>query len=158
MLFLLDGYNILFSLVDSPKEFSNQRQEVISFLQKQFASLNLSGMLVFDGFHRRDEESGRGYESPLEIIYSPKGQNADSFILEQITLAKNPKDIKVVTNDAGLTRQARALGAHVQMNHAFIQYLGKVRSKRKKVAEKNIVESQKTKERLQKIFEDRLSE
>ncbi|MFI5343152.1 MAG: NYN domain-containing protein [Chlamydiales bacterium] len=157
MLFLLDGYNILFSLVDSEKTFSNQRQEVITFLQKQFASLKLSGMLVFDGFHRSEEESGRGYESPLEIIFSPKGQNADSFILEQIALAKNPKDIKVVTNDAGLTRQARASGAHVLTNTAFLEYLKKAHSKatRAKSHEKDITESPKSKERLQKIFEDR---
>lgn len=110
-------------------------------------------MLVFDGFHRGDEESGRGYESPLEIVFTPKGLNADSFILEKITLTKNRKDIRVVTNDAGLTRQARSLGAHVQKNQAFVDYL---KAKKKTAPEKNTVDSAKNKERLQKIFEDRL--
>ncbi len=108
-------------------------------------------MLVFDGFHREDEESGRGYESPLEVVFTPKGLNADSFILEQVTLAKNSKDVKVVTNDAGLTRQARALGAHVQTNHIFIAYL---KGKKKSPPEKLMIESKKNKDRLQEIFEN----
>lgn len=138
--------------MDSTKPFSTQRQEIIHYLQKQFGSLKLSGMLVFDGFHRSDEESGRGYESPLEIVFTPKGLNADSFILEKITLTQNRKDIRVVTNDAGLTRQAKTLGAIVLKNQAFIDYL---KAKKKTEPEKNIVESPKNKERLQKIFENR---
>lgn len=110
-------------------------------------------MLVFDGFHKSNEESGRGYESPLEVVFTPKGQNADSFILEKASLSQNKKDIRIVTNDTGLTRQAKTLGAIVQTNHDFMQYLG---SKKKPKEEKNVSESVKNKERLQKIFEDRL--
>ncbi len=110
-------------------------------------------MLVFDGFHRGNEESGRGYESPLEIVFTPKGQSADAFILEKVELTKNRKDVRVVTNDEGLTRQARSLGAQVQTNHAFVKYLA---SKKKILPEKKSVDTPKNKERLQKIFEDLL--
>lgn len=153
MHYLLDGYNILFTCLDDSKDFSKTRASLISYLQKSFKSLKLSGLLVFDGFHRQDEESGRGYESPLEIMYSPKGQTADSFIVEQISLSKNPKDVKVVTNDAGLTRRARSLGAHVQKNHEFLKVLEK--GKKKGNNEKDVAESPRAKDRLQKIFEDR---
>lgn len=109
-------------------------------------------MLVFDGSHRNDEESGRGYQSPLEVVFTPKGQNADSFILEKVSLTQNRKDVRIVTTDAGLTRQARSLGAHVMKNLSFLSYL---EQKKKKPLEKKMVDSQKNKNRLQKIFEDR---
>jgi predicted RNA-binding protein with PIN domain len=153
--FLLDGYNILFSLVDSSKPFSTQRQEIITYLQKQFDAHHLSGMLVFDGSHRNDEESGRGYQSPLEVVFTPKGQNADSFILEKVSLTQNRKDVRVVTSDAGLTRQARSLGAHVMKNHSFLSYL---EQKKKRPPEKKMFDNHQNRNRLQKIFEDRFLE
>jgi predicted RNA-binding protein with PIN domain len=149
--YILDGYNILFHHIDSPKAFADQREDLIHYLQMRFALLGLKGLLIFDGSHRREEISGRAYRSPLEIVYTPKGQNADSYILEQIELAKNPKDITLVTNDAGLKRQARALRAHVQSNKDFIIFLKQTHPKK----EKHIQETPKNMERLLKIFEDR---
>lgn len=151
MNYILDGYNILFHLVDSPKTFADQREDLIHYLQMRFSLLGLNGLLIFDGSHRREEISGRAYRSPLEIVYTPKGQNADSYILEQIELAKNPKDITLVTNDAGLKRQARSLGSRVKSNEDFIIFLNKSRLKK----EKQIQETPKNIERLLKIFEER---
>lgn len=151
MNYILDGYNILFQLIESPKTFSNQREDLIQYLQLRFAALKLQGLLIFDGSHRRDEISGRTYRSPLEIVYTPKGQNADSYILELIELAKNPKDITLVTNDSGLKRAARSLRAHVQSNENFIVFLSKSSPKKEKCSQ----ESPKNIERLLKIFESR---
>lgn len=156
MTYLIDGYNLLFFFFESKQAFASQRQTLISSLQKTLSSLHLSGMLIFDGAHRRDEESGVSYKSPLEIVYTPKGQNADSFIVEVLSLSKNPKQITVVTNDKGLTRHARSMHAPVQTNQEFIQFLQKKNNQPKK--EKIITETSQNLERLEKIFEKRLIE
>ena len=151
MKYLIDGYNLLFTSMGSSKEFATQRQDLIHYLQMRFAALGLNGMLIFDGSHRREEESGRSYQSPLEIIYTPKGQNADSFMIEHIECAKNPKDMTLVSNDAGLRRQARSLGAHVQTNQDFVTFLHKPSHTVK--GEKPQMETPKNIERLLKLFE-----
>ncbi len=154
MIYLIDGYNLLFSSIQTSNDFRSQREDLIFYLQKNFASKALSGLLIFDGSHKRDEESGRNYQSPLEIIYTPKGQTADCFILEKIELTKNRKAITVITNDAGLKRQARAFGAHVQGSDAFIEWI----QKKTPTKEKEFKESPKNIEKLLKIFEDRFRE
>lgn len=155
MHYLIDGYNVLFSLEDAIN-LQRGREDLIEFLSLKFRSLNLSGVLVFDGSHRRDEESGRNYASPLEIAFSPRGQNADSYIVEQIEREKNPKDVTVITNDTGLKRRARALGAHVQSTKAFLRFLEKKSTKEPKEKD-SFKESPKNLERLLQIFEDRFN-
>lgn len=152
MHYLIDGYNLIFSLVESKESLQTLRHRVIVALQKQFAKRKISGTLVFDGAHRRDEESGLSYSSPLTIAYTPKGQSADDYIVEMIERAKNPKLITVVTNDRGLAMHAKSHGAKVQPNDEFIHWLKK--RKKKKIAEPT--ETQANIDRLLKIFEERL--
>lgn len=155
MYYLLDGYNLIFSLIQSKESLQTLRQKVIRTLQKQFSKRNISGTLVFDGAHRREEESGLSYSSPLIIAYAPKGQSADDYIIELIEVAKNPKQMTVVTNDRGLIMHAKSHGAKVQSNEDFIHWL----KKRKKITNKvEPVDTQQNIDRLLKIFENRLKE
>ena len=153
MKYLLDGYNILFFFLKEKSAFATQRQELVSYFREKFEILDILGELIFDGSHKRDEESGRVYRSPLTIIYTPKGQSADAYIIEKIEQTKNPKEITVVTLDGGLTRQAKGLQAHVQKPLSFIQFLQK--KSEKPVAEKNFKETKRNIDILLKIFEDR---
>lgn len=155
MYYLIDGYNLIFSLIQSKDSLQTLRQKVIHSLQKQFAVRKISGTLVFDGAHRRDEESGLSYSSPLIIAYAPKGQSADEYIVNLIEMAKNPKEMVVITNDRGLILHAKSHGAKTQSNSAFIHWLHKKKKKGKEIepkdTEQNII-------RLLKIFEEKLKE
>lgn len=153
MYYLIDGYNLIFSLIESKDSLSLQREKVIRYLQKKFAQLHLSGMLVFDGKHRRDEESGLSYPSPLIVGYAPKGQSADAYIFAEAQKAKNPKEVIVITNDRGLSSHIRSIGAKVQSNQAFILTL-KSRSKKTKTKTKaEPKDSEQNIARLLEIFE-----
>ncbi len=153
MYYLIDGYNLIFSLIESKDSLQTLRVKIIAALQKRFTVKKISGMLVFDGAHRRDEESGLTYSSPLIIAYAPKGQTADEYIVQQIQLAKNSKLITVITNDKGLARHAKSAGANVQGNDEFIEWLHK---KKKKTSKQEPKETQANIDRLLKIFEERL--
>ena len=156
MTYYIDGYNLIFSLIDRQETMESIRKKTIQFLQKKFELLNLQGTVVFDGDHRRDEESGLSYSSPLTIAYTPKGQSADEYIVEQIAASRRPKSAIVVTNDRGLIRHVRALGAQIQGNQEFIQTLfGRIKKRKKKKSEP--VETQQNIDRLLKIFEERLA-
>jgi len=153
MYYLIDGYNLIFSLIDSKDNLRTLREQVIQALKKKFAAKKISGMLVFDGAHRKDEESGLSYPSPLIVAYAPKGQSADEYIVVQIQLSKNPKEITVVTNDKGLGLHAKSAGAKVQENDIFIHWLQKKKKKSQSLEPK---ETQQNIDRLLKIFEERL--
>lgn len=153
MYYLIDGYNLIFSLIESKDSLQTLRVKIIAALQKRFTVKKISGMLVFDGAHRRDEESGLTYSSPLIIAYAPKGQTADEYIVQQIQLAKNSKLITVITNDKGLARHAKSAGANVQGNDEFIEWLHK---KKKKTSKQEPKETQANIDRLLKIFEERM--
>ncbi|MDE3047513.1 MAG: NYN domain-containing protein, partial [Verrucomicrobiota bacterium] len=148
MIYLIDGYNLIFSLIQSKESLQTMRQKVIHYLQKRFAARKMSGTLVFDGAHLRDEESGLSYPSPLIVAYAPKGQSADEYIVEKIRVSKNAKQITVVTNDRGLAMHAKSAGAKVMENHAFITWLQKKKKRQRSV---DVQESPKNIERLEKI-------
>ncbi|HSX10337.1 MAG TPA: NYN domain-containing protein [Chlamydiales bacterium] len=155
MYYLIDGYNLIFSLIQSKDTLQTLRRKVVRTLQVKFAKKGISGTLVFDGAHLRDEESGLSYSSPLIIAYAPKGQTADDYIVEHIETSKNPKLITVVTNDRGLIMHAKSHGAKVQSNDAFIRWLEKRKKRSKEVEPKD---TQQNIDRLLKIFEERLKE
>lgn len=163
MHYLIDGYNLLFRLIDSKKNLQSQRQSVIRSLQKEFAVLHLKGTIVFDGAHRRGEDSGLSYKSPLIIAYSPEGESADEYILEKLELAKRPSEMTVVTDDRSLASQARGKKALTMTLRAFLAYLEKAHGKRARAREDvrdqtPFKESPKEIDRLVKIFEERLDQ
>ncbi len=125
------------------------------WVKREFKRMSLHGIIVFDGSHRRDEESGLSYPSPMELAFTPKGQSADENILEKIEALKNRKNATVVTNDLGLKRQASAFGAKTMSNDEFLEWLLK-RAVKKKVKRLPIKDSPREIERLTKIFEERL--
>lgn len=156
MLYYLDGYNLLFYFAHSKKSLKTQRDSLIGHLHKQFEKLSLSGVLVFDGTNRNDEESGLSYKSPLTIAYASKGQSADAYIVEQIEFAANPKLITVVTDDQGLTRHARSHGAKAQSNSAFLSFLKRKSDKSKLKTKPEVTETPQNIRRLIQIFEERM--
>ncbi|MBX9744907.1 MAG: NYN domain-containing protein [Chlamydiales bacterium] len=155
MFYYIDGYNLIFALADTKRSLMHQRKSAITFLQKRFAHLQLRGMLVFDGSHQRNEESGLSYANPLQIAYTPKGQTADEYILEQLEYSHKKSPATVISNDRGLCRKARELGANTQSNEGFLHYLEKKKTKRMIAVPK---ETPYQINRLIKIFEEKLKE
>lgn len=134
-----------------------RREKAIAFLQRKFKIHHMKGVLVFDGKIRRDEESGRNYAAPLEICYTPYGESADAYILHYLEKEKKRGCITVVTNDRGIIANAHSLGAKTMSPAELMQRLSKP-GKKMKLPPKEISESQKNRDRLQKIFEERLKE
>ena len=159
MRYLIDGYNLLFCLIDSKKTLQSQRQTIIRSLQHEFAALHLEGTIVFDGSHVRGEQSGLSYKSPLIIAYSFSGESADQYILEKIETFAKPSELTVVTNDKTLSSAARSLGAQTMNLKAFLSFLEKKHGKKEEIQEmRPAKETKREFDRLLKIFEERLNE
>ena len=61
-----------------------------SSFKRNLRNSTFQGTLVFDGAHKRGEESGLSYPSPLIVAYTPKGESADEYIIEQFKLPLSP--------------------------------------------------------------------
>ncbi len=160
MEYLIDGYNFLFSSFESKKPLQVQRALIIESLRKEFSRLHLRGILVFDGAPASNDRAEREYKSPLTIVYTPKFESADSFILQYLETSETPSHWTVVTNDRFLASQARSLKAHTLSSEGFFHLLEKkteaLRKKKSAVdGEKAFRESKQELERLLQIFEGR---
>ncbi len=147
MQYLLDGYNILFALEDSSLPLQKRRDQLILFLQTEFAAAHLRGILVFDNAQNIHSHA---YPSPLQIAYAPPKMGADAYLLELVEGARLPAQITVITNDQGLARKARALGAHTA-SVATLMRLFKRKHTDSEVKPQSM--SQYELERLRKLFE-----
>ncbi len=161
MIYLIDGYNLLFRLFHSGKKFESQREVVIDFLQEKAIFLNINIHLVFDGYKQNQQLPNILYYDNLKVIYTSKGQTADDYILEQIFLSKTPNQIIVVTSDNTLTIKAKQMHAQTKSIESFIDWISKKEfqiKKNKHIEEENFVDTKKNIERLLKIFEEKMND
>ncbi len=120
--FLIDGNNLigkiknLFTLQQKDKQAS--REQLIFLLEKYFKNQKNKGIIYFDGF-----QSTAIASNYLRIKYS-QSQSADDIIRNDISHAKNRKNLIVVTSDSALSNFARACSCEVIKSEVhFSKYL-----------------------------------
>lgn len=161
MIYLIDGYNLLFKFFHNEKKIEVQREAIIDLLKEKSSLLKINIHLIFDGYKQNSELSNKRYFDKLKVVYTPKGQTADDYILEQIFLSKTPQEIVVITSDNHLKIKAKEMKAQVKSINAFIDWLSKKESQmkmKKESEEKNYLDTKKNIERLLKIFEEKMND
>lgn len=125
MLYLIDGYNLLFrSLRASEDDFKRVRENFIIHLSEQIEKARLKAKLIFDAPHTESFVE-RSAALTLPIIYTDHKQTADEYILEFVSQEKHPKEVTVVTSDSRLAWAARGKGAYSMSVEEFRVMLGK---------------------------------
>ncbi len=160
MLYFIDGYNLLFRMFHSQDKLEKQRNIIISFLIKRITSLKGEVYLIFDGKYKNDEFEGRDYFDALNVIYTPKGQTADNYIIDRAEYSQQTSQITVISSDKALTGKCKALGCITQSIDAFLNQLLKKQKKPLPAFEIQdpFSDTRHNIERLQKIFEKKLKE
>jgi uncharacterized protein len=159
MIYFVDGYNLLFKLFHCSKKLEIQRKVVIDFLQEKSSFLHINIHLIFDGYKQNKEFPNISYLNNLKVIYTPKDQTADEYILEQIFLSKNPNQIIVITSDNNLKIKAKDMHAQTKSIDDFVEWLTEKENKAKKKSsfeKENFIDTKKNIDRLLKIFEDKI--
>jgi uncharacterized protein len=122
MHYILDGYNLLFRLINSRNDLELVRNRFISQLDKKAELLKLDITVVFDG-RFQDGESTRSHYKNLEIIYSSHGETADELILAELELSPNIRREIVVTSDRDLAWRAKRMQAKTESSEQFYRWL-----------------------------------
>jgi len=115
--FLIDGNNligkikILFAVQQKDKQAS--REQLVFLLEKYFKNQKNKGIVYFDGF-----QSTAIASNYLKIKYS-QSQTADDIIREDISHAKNSKNLIVITSDSALSNFAQACSCEVIKSEVY---------------------------------------
>jgi len=157
MLYLIDGYNFLFRLFHTEKKLENTRKILIEYFQKKPFLSKLNIHLIFDGYYTKEPYLNREYFENLKVIYTPKNQTADDYILEKISISKNPSQITIITSDKSLALKAKQQKVKIKTVEAFKIWLdNKEKKLQKKETNDFFIDTNKNLQRLLKIFEKRL--
>ncbi len=93
-------------------------------------------------------------QTPLDILFTPKGLTADEYILECLWTPEAKKNYCVVTQDKGLRRKVKEEGVRVIDFATLYKQLDKKKQDRFKLKE-DIPLSPKWVQRYSEIFEKR---
>lgn len=156
MSFLIDGYNFLFRIEGLKKgSLEKRRQHFIAVLDQELGCFKTSVFIIFDSSQQMHSYAQCAHYEHLDVLYAPKGQSADEYILELIEISRTPKTLTVITSDAGLARQCQALGARTLSIEDFMLLV--VKKGEKGVCRPiSFQETPAEMERLLKAFEKKL--
>ena len=125
MHYYIDGYNLLFRLMDTRKNFKLLREKFIEEINHKASLLKMQLSIVFDA-HFQSGEGSRSHYDALEILYTPFGETADDYLLSQMKRAKFPHQITIVTSDKKLALRLRHKGALTQSVEEFMDLLNRM--------------------------------
>ena len=106
--YLIDGYNVLYALREIPSgTWQRKREQFLDFLRRRRPQGNNPVTVVFDSREGLGDQSRQG---DFRILFTA-GETADERIGTLVREAKNPREIRVVSNDRGIQTLIRGTGA-----------------------------------------------
>ena len=143
MHYYVDGYNLLFRILQVGDNLKTQRKEATVDLEMKIHQLKLKATLVFDS-HFQEDDSTRTHYKSLEVIFTAKGETADDFILKKLKESPTPGEYTVVTSDKKLAYLCRILQGKTESVEDFLGWLNKRyknQLRRSKIPSKQIPET-----------------
>jgi len=165
MLYIIDGYNLLYRVADPDDRFGEKREEMIRQLAKRFSRTKQRLLVVFDAY-KKEEECRRTHYRQIEIVYTAFGETADMRILREVQRREHPSNLTVVTSDKDLAWRSRRFGAKTEEVDRFLTKIpkaamplpkSKLPKKRKETKEEK-KPLDKNEARYLELFEKRLEE
>ena len=134
MIYLLDGYNILFKLahamgnnIASQQVMLEMRERFVGAISGYFSRVGIQATCFFDG---RGEpwllDNRRRMGDKLKVIYTGE-ETADAAIIRRVEQSENPHKVIVVTEDREIVTTARNNRARVMTSTGFIDEVAELR-------------------------------
>jgi Protein of unknown function (DUF901). len=126
--YILDGYNIVkLAFSENSGKLQASREKLLEFIRNSHpqGSPKNKVTVVFDG---KEDFLPENTQSLPEVIFT-RNESADEKIKKIVELAKNPKELVVVSNDRDITLFSRRLGAKILSVDEFLASKKKARTK-----------------------------
>ena len=114
---LVDGYNVA-KLAWPSRPLEAQRSRLLDALENAVRRFCTDVTVVFDGADVVGAHASR--RRLLRVVYSPAGVIADDVIRDEVRRLPASRPVVVVTNDAEIVADVKALGANVVPSNALL--------------------------------------
>ena len=130
MFVIVDGYNLL-RLAERVEGWESITDIALCRMLSQYLrAVGATGQVVFDGIGPPDKQPFENYNN-MEVLFSGKRSDADSVILNKISLDSAPKGMVVVSSDREIQAAAKKRKAVSVKSQVFfaqmVEELEKVR-------------------------------
>jgi predicted RNA-binding protein with PIN domain len=115
-LVVVDGYNVA-KLVWPNHALIEQRTRLIDAVETAAQRSGAEILIVFDGANVIGAHASK--RRMIRIIYSAEGSIADDLIRSEVRRTPVDRSVVVITNDAEIIRDVRAMGANTLTSEAF---------------------------------------
>lgn len=129
MTVLVDGYNLYFTGLNAGgrgKDMQRVRQRVVEALDTYRGNRSIRIVIFFDGGAAGSHMPRTQHERAMEIRFSDPGRKADADIMQAVSRAPEPAEVRVVTSDLEIKRFVERLGAMVISSEDFAEELMRV--------------------------------
>jgi predicted RNA-binding protein with PIN domain len=117
---VVDGYNV--AMLGWPQlGLVDQRERLLAGLENLSRRFGTDVSVVFDGAEVVGAHAARRRE--VRVVYSPAGVTADDVIRDEVARLPPTRSVVVVTNDAEIVRDVRAVGANTVPSNALLAVL-----------------------------------
>ena len=117
---LVDGYNVA-KLGWPNRSLEDQRNRLLDALENMARRFGTDISVIFDGSSVIGAHTAR--RRLLRVVYSPEGVIADDVIRDDVRRLPVARSVVVVTSDAEIVTDVRALGANVVPSNALFAIL-----------------------------------
>lgn len=124
MHYLIDGYNLLFRILDKGDEVQEARESMIEDISKKVNFTELKTTIVFDSKYQSGPSS-TSHDGFLEVVYTDEGETADDWLIKEAKKLPLKAQETVVTSDKRLAHQIRIKGVQTLACEDFMTYLNK---------------------------------
>jgi len=118
-LIVVDGYNVA-KMLWSAEELIDQRERLIALVEAAAQRSGAEILIVFDGADVVGAHASR--RRMIRVIYSTEGALADDLIRDEVKRTPSDRAIVVVTNDAEVIKDVRAMGANTVASERFAKW------------------------------------
>ena len=117
---LVDGYNVA-KLAWPTRSLEAQRNQLLDAVENLARRFGSDLTVVFDGATVVGAHAAR--RRLVRVVFSPEGVIADDVIRDEVRRLPSARAVVVVTNDAEIVADVKALGANVVPSNALIAVL-----------------------------------
>ena len=122
MLYIIDGYNLMFRIWKTDDDLQGPREALIKDLDQKMAILKLNVILVFDAQYQ-ERDTAFIQQKNLEIHFTEHGETADDYIVKLVKKSANPLNITVITSDNKLSWLTRRINGKTQSVDLFLKWI-----------------------------------
>jgi hypothetical protein len=136
MLYLIDGYNLLFAMGvllpgrTGPHVLEKARVRLLDLLHKAYGDRSPGVTVVFDAKHAPAGAPEALEHQGIQVVFAVHEAEADDLIEQLIRRASAPQQLTVISNDHRVQQAARRRHCVVQGCGDFLDWLGGARRPR----------------------------